>query len=64
MGLIKEPIGIDFIIGPSVLTNQDRKMISDIIANYKQTGKLPIKTKQSNSRKRNISRVQKKRVTV
>ena len=43
MGYIKEPKGVDFVIGPSVLTDQDRKMISEIIANYKRTGKLPSK---------------------
>jgi len=47
MGYIKEPKGVDLVIGPSVLTEQDRKMISEIIANYKQTGKLPTKTQRT-----------------
>ena len=41
MGYIKEPKGIDLVIGPSVLSEQDRKMISDIISIYKRTGKMP-----------------------
>ena len=63
MGLIKEPNGVDLIVGPSVLTDDDRKMISQIIANYKRTGKLPTKQKQTSSRKRTTSRIQKKKVT-
>jgi len=63
MGLIKEPKGVDLLVGPSVLTEQDRKMISEIIANYKLTGKLPSKKKHSGSRRRTASRIQKKKVT-
>jgi hypothetical protein len=37
MGYIKEPEGIDLIVAPSTFTAQDRKMISNIIANYKKT---------------------------
>ena len=44
MGHIKEPEGVDLIVGPSILTEQDRRMISEIIANYKRTGKLPAKS--------------------
>ncbi len=44
MGLIKEPKGIDLIVGPSILTEQDRNMISAIIADYKRTGKMPVKS--------------------
>ena len=47
MGHIKEPKGVDLIIGPSVLSEQDRKMISDIIAVYKRTGKMPDKRKSN-----------------
>ena len=39
MGYIKEPKGVDLIVGPSTLTDKDKKMISDIIARYKLTGK-------------------------
>ena len=45
MGIIKEPKGVDLIIGPSKLTDRDKKMISEIIAHYKRTGKKPIKRK-------------------
>jgi hypothetical protein len=45
MGLIIEPKGVDFIVGPSVLTDKDRKEISAVITAYKKTGKLPAKTK-------------------
>jgi hypothetical protein len=44
MGLIKEPKGIDFVVGPSVLTEKDRQLISSAIADYKRTGKLPSKS--------------------
>jgi hypothetical protein len=61
MGLIKEPKGVDLVVGPSVLTEQDRKLISEIIANYKLTGKLPSKNKKNNSRSRNASQIEKKK---
>ena len=63
MGLIKEPRGVDLVVGPSVVTEQDRKLISEIITNYKLTGKLPSKKKQNDSRRRTASRIQKKKVT-
>ena len=49
MGYIKEPAGIDFIVDPTPLTTEDRKIISEIIAYYKATGrKMPLQksTKQ------------------
>jgi hypothetical protein len=42
MGYIKEPKGVDLIIGPSTLTERDKKKISEIIAHYKRTGKKPV----------------------
>ena len=52
MGLIKEPKGIDLIVGPSIVTEQDKKMISKIIANYKKTRKTPsTQTGASNTNK-------------
>jgi hypothetical protein len=43
MGHIKEPVGIDFVVDPTPLTDKDRKRISEIIAYYKATGrKLPL----------------------
>jgi hypothetical protein len=44
MGLIKEPKGVDLVVGPSVLTKKDKVLISAVIANYKRTGKLPSKS--------------------
>ena len=38
MGHIKEPKGIDFVVDPTPLTFEDRKMISEIIVHYKATG--------------------------
>jgi hypothetical protein len=35
MGLIKEPKGVDFIIQSEPLTDKDRKIISEFIAEYK-----------------------------
>ncbi len=40
MGYIKEPKGVDLVIGPSVFNEKDRLIISEIITNYKRTGKL------------------------
>lgn len=43
MGLVKEPHGIDLSIGPSTLTEKDKKRISEVIAEYKRSGKKPRK---------------------
>lgn len=40
MGYIKEPKGIDFVVEPHVLTDEDQKIMSKIIAEYKATGKI------------------------
>lgn len=45
MGYIKEPAGIDFTVDPTPLTTHDRKKISEIIANYKATGRKTPSTK-------------------
>jgi hypothetical protein len=39
MGYIKEPIGIDFVVDPTPLTETDKKRISEVISYYKETGK-------------------------
>ena len=60
MGHIKEPDGIDFVVDPTPLTTTDRKMISEIIAYYKATGrkmslkKLTERLRGSNSALRNM----------
>jgi len=40
MGYIKEPKGIDFVVEPHVVTAEDRRIISEAIAHYKDTGKF------------------------
>lgn len=39
MGHIKEPLGIDFVVDSTPLTNEERKRISEVIAYYKATEK-------------------------
>lgn len=67
MGLIKEPKGVDFVIEPSVLTEKDKKMISEIISAYKLTGKIPsmkkdfsVRDKLSLSEKKSASKLKSK----
>ena len=40
MGYIREPKGVDFMVEPHVLTDEDEKIMSKIIADYKATGKI------------------------
>ena len=40
MGYIKEPKGVDFVVEPHVVTDEDRKIISEAIAYYKMNGKF------------------------
>ena len=40
MGYIREPKGVDFMVEPHVLTDEDQKIMSKIIADYKATGKI------------------------
>jgi hypothetical protein len=40
MGYIKEAKGVDFVVEPKPLTQEDRQMISNAIALYKATGKI------------------------
>jgi hypothetical protein len=47
MGYIKEPVGVDFVVDPTPLTDKERKRISEIIAYYKATGKRMRMTKSS-----------------
>ncbi|MEI8202792.1 MAG: hypothetical protein WCH34_07250 [Bacteroidota bacterium] len=39
MGYVKEPEGVDFVVDPTPLSEEDRKQISEIIAYYKSTGR-------------------------
>ena len=54
MGYIKEPDGIDFVVDPKPLTDEDRKMISEVIAHYKATGRRKsfIKTSERRHKKK------------
>lgn len=54
MGHIKEPPGVDFVIGPSIHTEEDRQLISQAIAEYKRTGKLPDKSSKTATRARAV----------
>ncbi len=54
MGFIKEPKGIDLIVKSVPLTEQDRKQISNIIAQYKRTGKKPSKSRKLSSSKKKL----------
>jgi hypothetical protein len=40
MGYVKEPKGVDFVVEPHVVTEEDKRIISDAIAHYKTTGKF------------------------
>jgi len=40
MGYIKEPKGVDFVVEHNVLNEEDQKIMSRIIADYKATGKI------------------------
>lgn len=43
MGLIKEPLDIDFFVDPRPLTKNEQAMISEFIKTDKQKRKLPKK---------------------
>ena len=57
MGYIKEPKGVDFVVEPHVVTEEDRRVISEAIAHYKATGKFKKVPKPAKAR-----RVAKKKV--
>jgi hypothetical protein len=39
MGYIKEPLNVDFVVDSTPLNSEDRKLISEVIAYYKATGR-------------------------
>jgi hypothetical protein len=62
MGYIKEPKGVDLVVEPHVVTEEDKKIISEAIAHYKATGKFSgyqnlreLIASQRRKRKNNIS---------
>lgn len=54
MGFIKEPKGIDLYVKSEPLTEEDRKLISNVIAQYKLTGKKPSKIKKLTPKKKTL----------
>jgi hypothetical protein len=58
MGYIKEPKGVDFIVEPHILTEEDQRVMSKIIADYKATGKI---TKAPRAKKTRVARKKAKR---
>jgi hypothetical protein len=40
MGYVKEPKGVHFVVEPHVVTEEDKRIISEAIAHYKATGKF------------------------
>jgi hypothetical protein len=56
MGYIKEPKGVDFVVEPHVVTNEDRKVISDAIAYYKANGKFKRIRKTPKTRNKTVKK--------
>jgi hypothetical protein len=52
MGIIKEPVGVDFIIESPPLTEEEKKEISEFIQNRKMVIKQLIKRKISKNTKK------------
>lgn len=58
MGYIKEPKGVNFIVEPHVVTEEDQKIMSKIIADYKATGKITRapRSKKVRTARKNVKR--------
>ena len=56
MGYIKEPKGVDFVVEPHVLTDEDQQIMSRIIAEYKATGKITRAPRQKKTRSKKVKR--------
>lgn len=57
MGLIKEPLDVDFVVDPRPLTEKERKMISDFIkADKLKRAKMTDRLKK-NQKRRSTTRV-------
>ena len=55
MGLIKEPLNVDFVVDPRPLTEKERKMISDFIkADKSKKAKMIDRIKKSQKRRSRI----------
>lgn len=57
MGLIKEPLNIDFVVDPRPLTEKERKMISDFIKADKLKRAKPAERSRINQKKRTKAKV-------
>lgn len=52
MGIIKEPLDVDFVVDPRPLTEKERKMISDFIkADKIKKSKMSERLKKSRNKK-------------
>jgi hypothetical protein len=52
MGLIKEPLNVDFVVDPRPLTEKERRMISDFIKTDKlKKAKMTDRIKKSQKRR-------------
>jgi hypothetical protein len=58
MGYIKEPDGVNFVVEPGPYTEADRKIMSEIIAYYKATGKK-LTLSKIKARQRKLVRIKK-----
>jgi hypothetical protein len=55
MGLIKEPLNVDFVVDPRPLTEKERKMISDFIkADKSKKANMIDRIKKSQKRRSRI----------
>ncbi len=52
MGIIKEPLHVDFIVDPRPLTKAEQKAISDFIRDDKEKRKLRENNKRSSAKRR------------
>ena len=59
MGYIKEPKGVDFVVEPHIVTAEDRKIMSKIIADYKATGKITRAPRAKRKARRSTKKVKK-----
>ncbi len=57
MGLIKEPLNVDFVVDPRPLTNKERKMISDFIKADKLKKSKLLDRPKINPKRRSRTRV-------
>lgn len=57
MGLIKEPLHVDFVVDPRPLTEKERKMISDFIKADKLKKAKLIDRLKRNQRRRSRTKV-------